>query len=521
MSFILRNWLRATCLVGTGAALVGIAILGSMLVATDMSQNEQTPRIADILTMETGGLRTIQLRDQTAIVVLQSILNSDAEFEGAVSGTAPYQIFVHPTDRKSYSYSPSQIWKIKDQFVWRHDGRMMTLNGSLTDFLEWLKIRRCNQLCRDTNLTARRQGQELRKSRLGEWTKTLIRIGRSKNHWFAEAGLREVTELLSDTPASVSAGIPGEPDLVIRQADSEPNREAIKALLSLVKNSPSPELSREAKLAALHCLQAIGNRSTGNELAALLEEQQADLPGDQLLAAVEGLFGIPPTYERFGICGNSTDEEMARFAREEAARRKAAITDLLAWHRDHVQDSDEQFYDAVVLRWSEMLVHVADTPDQNYSYHHDQTPASKIRNLLSCGSRVISALKRRQKNAAGDWRELAMLEFAIAFLTAECDSDLVKKLLAGSAKQQRIGCSILAVAADSRFDERLVRLLRVPLGDSNVHESVAVRSVAAQALFRSKGIAALPDLRAAMKAGFDSPMLQQILVYLEVPAAQY
>ena len=114
-----------------------------------------------------------------------------------------------------------------------------------------------------------------------------------------------------------------------------------------------------------------------------------------------------------------------------------------------------------------------------------------------------------------------MLEFAIAFLTAECDTALVKELLAGTKKQQRIGCSIIAAAGDTTFDKELLKLLRLLLGDSDVHESVFVRSVAAQVLFRSQGVEALPDLRAAMEAGYDSPMLQQIQVHLEVPVAQF
>jgi len=57
---------------------------------------------------------------------------------------------------------------------------------------------------------------------------------------------------------------------------------------------------------------------------------------------------------------------------------------------------DEQFYDAVVLHWAEMLIHIADTPDQNYSYLDDQTPAPKLANLLGNGSCIIPALKRRK-----------------------------------------------------------------------------------------------------------------------------
>ncbi len=55
-------------------------------------------------------------------------------------------------------------------------------------------------------------------------------------------------------------------------------------------------------------------------MTALLDQHKEGPLGDQLLTAVEELYGIPLTYERFGICGNSTEKELAKFAREEAAQ---------------------------------------------------------------------------------------------------------------------------------------------------------------------------------------------------------
>jgi len=327
MSFISRNWIRLTCLIGCGVVLAGVAVVRSMLL-DPLGNNApvETPRIADILTMEGGGLRTVQIRDQPAIVVLQSILEGGSEFEGAVSGTAPYQVFIHPTDKKTYSYTPSQIWQIGDDFVWQNAGRKTELNGSLTDFLEWLKIRRCNQLRQDANPTIRRRGQELQKAMLSEGRKTLIRIANSRNRWFAEAGIRETTEFLSAEPTSFAFGILGEPFTPTRRKVSDPDHLVHDALLKIPKDSPSLGVGQSA----LHCLHAIGDRSTGDELAMLLNQHKGGQLGDQLLTAVEGLYGIPLTYERFGICGNSTEEELAKFAREAAARQEAAIKDLLA-----------------------------------------------------------------------------------------------------------------------------------------------------------------------------------------------
>ena len=162
----------------------------------------------------------------------------------------------------------------------------------------------------------RQQGQELRKAMLPEGRKTLIRIANSKNHWFAEAGVREITEFLSEEPTAITMGIPGEPFVPPRRKVLDRDHLVHDALLKILKDGPSIDVGHTA----LYCLKAIGDRSTGNELAALLDQHKGGLLGDQLLTAVEELYGIPLTYERFGICGNSTEKELAKFAREEAAR---------------------------------------------------------------------------------------------------------------------------------------------------------------------------------------------------------
>ncbi|GEM_PF-1173856 len=518
----LMSWLCA------GAVLLA-GIAGAWAVFLESSETSpaavaETPRIADVLITQDMGLKTIQIRDQTAIVVLQSLLAGGSDFDGSPPAQRKFQVFIHPTDKSSYSYSPSPVWRVDgDRFAWHGNGQSRLLDGSLTDFLEWLRIRRCNQLLRGPDPKLRERGMQLREAFRKEFVDTLIRIANSKNGWFAQAGIREIAEQLSNEPSPANHFLPGDMQMLTRREVTDPDRLVRDELVKLVKQCPIQKHMEDpfgVGSAALQCLLAIGDRATADDLVPLLVQHKEGRLGNDILTALETLYGIPKTYERFGVCGNSTAAEMAKFAREAAAREAAAIKEFLAWQQQHAEATEEQYYDAVVLHWSEMLVHFANAPDQNYSYQNDQTAAPKLQNLLGLGKPLVPALKRRQQATTG-WQEKSMLEFTVAFLTGEYDSNLVKELLAGNRNQQRIACGIIAASADDSWNSELVKRLRTPLGSTKVEEVVALRSVAAQALFRSAGISALPAFRDAAKTGFESPMLLQILEHLELPVAQF
>lgn len=504
-----------------GLVLAGVALLWIWQSKASKTPTE-TPKIVDVIVSTGNGRRTLQIRDPQAIVILQSLITGGRAADGQPPGYSEFQIFVYPTGKSSYSYLPSPVWRIaNDRFAWRHKGRTTELNGSLTDFIEWMKIRRINQLLRSPDPAERRFGEQLRDSARQEHVESLIRIANSENGWFAQAGIREISDIISIEAVYRNHYVLGEMRWPLRRAVADPDRRICDELLSLVKRCPRSDHGDDpfgVGYAALQCLQQIGDRKTGDSLVKLIAQHQGGRLGDPVLTTIEQSYGIPSTYERHGICGNSSSEEIASFARNEAKRQAAAIDELLAWQQDHVNDSDEDFYDAVVLRWSEMLIHFAKTP--NRTFDSDRTPAPQLAHLLGLGKPVVPALERRKKTATG-WHEIAMLDFCVAFLTGECDRDLVTELLAGDLSQQRVACFIIAASADPTWNDRIAALLRTPIPDGNVNEAVVLRDAAAQALYRTSGVKALTELRAALKEGFDSWMLLQILDRFDISVDQY
>lgn len=522
MGKIRKNRFRLGCLTATCLVLLGIGLwLGQQWISARTTPS--TPKIVDVIVMAGPSRQTIQLRDPTAIVVLQSLIDDGETVSARPPSRAEFEIFVHPTGRPSYKYSPTPVWQLDDgSFAWYHDGRITKLDGSFTDFIAWLKIRRINQLLRNPDPAQRQLGEQLREASGQAHSEALVRIANSTNGWFAQAGIREMADFISLEPANLNLYVPGELQRPGRTAVADPDRRIRDALLDVVKRSPQTKHTDDpfgAGAMALTSLQQVGDRSTADALVTLFDQHQDGRLGGQLLTTIELLYGIPVTLERFGICGNSTAEELAAAQREAVRRQTAAMKDLLAWQKDHAGDSDQEFYDAVVLRWSEMLIHLATTPDPN-SYQSDRTPAPQLTNLLGLGAPVVPALKRRQTLAA-DWHEVAMLEFCVAFLTGQCDAKLVTELLDGEVAQQHLACSIIAAAADGTWDDRVAALLRTPLPGSKVEEVVLLRDVAAQALYRTRGVKALPIFRSALSGGFESQMILQILDRFEVPVTEF
>ncbi|MBC8354988.1 MAG: hypothetical protein H8E66_23670 [Planctomycetes bacterium] len=435
-----------------------------------------------------------------------------------------FEVFFPPSGMFSYSYDPSPIWRVApDRFAWKHAGQTTELNGSLTDFIEWLEIRRINQLLGSSDPKQRELGDRLREVSHDQHVATLLRICDSANGRFAQAGIREVALFVSSQPPEFQYVSPaGEIHRHRRWPTNDPGRQARDGLLRVVTSCPRPEHGTDpngAGRTALQCLQSIGDRESADSLVEGIQHHQLDRFGDELFTTIEQLYGIPAIYERRGLCGNSSASEIERFVAQELKRRAPAIKDLITWQRVHADDTDEEFYDAVVSRWSETLIQIAQTPDRN-AYGGDRTEAPRIAYLLGLGEAVISALQRRRVEVI-DWRESAMLEFSIALLTGECDAALVTELLHGDVPRQRLACSIIAAAADPQWNDRVAELLRSRYPKQDAGETIALRDVAAQALYRSMNVDALPILQAALNDGFDTGITHQILDRFEVPVNPY
>ena len=408
MDFLRRNRIRLGCVISTAIMLAGIAFLWSVLLGPGKWRTA-TPHMVDVIVMMGKSRRKLEIRDPSAIVVLQSLITGGRTIDARPPSRPEFEIFVHPPGKRSYAYSPSPVWRTADGFAWQHDGRVTALDGSLTDFIEWLKIRRINQLLEALDPQQRQLGEQLRDALRQQHVESLIRIANSPNGWFAQSGIREIAEFISVEPARLNLYIPGEMQWPGRRAVADPNRRIRDELLRLVTICPRAEHAKDpfgAGVMALECLQQVGDRKTADALMKLPERHRGGWLEDRLLTTIERLYGIPATYERFFICGNSSAEELAESAKELSRRQAAAMDDLMAWQKEIAGDSDEQFYDAVVLRWSEMLIHIAKTPDRS-GYLNDPTPAPQLTNRWGSACRlflrcsVLSAPGLRAPTALG------------------------------------------------------------------------------------------------------------------------
>ncbi len=523
MAFLRQNRMPLAVLLLCGGVLAVIFLIRNERAGSTVTGNQETTKIVDIIVATRSGNRSLQIRDESAIVLLQTIFDGEETVDSTPPGLWPYQIFFHPPGKSTYTHSPEPVWSLPDGgFAWRHDGKVTRLNGSFTDFVDWLRVRRINQLRRSADPDQRKIGQQLRDDSLQELSAALIRMMHSPNGWFAQAGIRETAAFLNDEARAVDLYVPARRYPIVFRNVTDPERKVCRELLHVVASSPKHEHTDDpfgAASAALQCLQVTGDRQSADALVRLLPGHSGGRLGEEVLATIEVLYGIPKTYERFGICGNSTREEIEEFQKQEARRQKAAIDDLVNWLEDHAQDTDEEFADAVVARWSEVLVHIA-TNAQGYVLDADRTPAPRIASLLNLGEPVVPALRRRQQNVQ-EWPERAMLEFAIAFITGKCDHELVDELLTGHFDQRRMACSIIAVTGQSNWDDQLVKLLRTPLPDSNVEKVSRLRDVAAQALYRSRGARAVPEFKTALDDGFESRLILDLLRHLEVPESPF
>jgi hypothetical protein len=228
---------------------------------------------------------------------------------------------------------------------------------------------------------------------------------------------------------------------------------------------------------------------------------------------VEAIHGLPPTYQRRGICGNSSREEMDRFVAAENARCLAARDQLVQWHREHAHQDEETRYNAVLDAWSPHLR----TPTEGYALRMQIFGPPTERRLLSLGPAILPALERRiaqetNLHRQGEW------ELVRAYLTSDCDERLVEQLLAADIPAQIAACRIIAAAEQPPWRERVVEFLQIPghdpTGLRNPQEVETLHEAAAYALLVCHGPEILPELRRAKE---QNSIAKDAIRYYEQP----
>lgn len=537
-----RKWLMFALafVAGASSVLLVLTVTGRWrgVVGHVSEAGADQPAYIDIITSHGGGRRIVKVRDRHAIGLLKSVLYGGRSVDvavpervdAAVSGQTEISVFVPPVGEASFPYSPSPVWRQADgSFVWAHDGSVTELNGSIGDVLELLKIQRLSELLRSESAADRAIARAEPAAHRDEYAETLLRLVRSSNSVLADAALGLLPAVICDSTVGPPDGRLGTvqipPVRSVRDLDHRVRDELLRGvamqgrLLSAGEWDEKATRIYERGIRTLECLSVTGDRQVADELLDLLQEQRSRHFDEKILTTIEQLYGIPPTYERMGLCGNSTEEELARAADDLRARQDAAIEDLTAWRASIKDGTDDAFYEAVLLRWSEVLIHLAKTPP-GYLFGNDLTPAQQVTNLLALGDQILPALRRRQRRAT-DWGEVGMLEFCISCLTKAADPEQIRKLLDGDVSQKRLACCVIAATGDSTWTEEVVAMLRTPVPDRGVEEVVTLREIAAQALFCSRQADAIPVFRQLVKDGYGSTMASRVLDWRELPSAEY
>jgi hypothetical protein len=467
-----------------------------------------------------------EIRDGETIVALQSMLVAESKRRVAASTPDPpsYSIQFLPPNVFVGHTETIDVWKTTQGLVWLRSDGTYTVHGDLEIFLHALPARRVVQMLTNGNCNEREMGRRIKKARGEDLVAQLLELCKSENVLLQSAALRNVTSLVRETQPSYEYlhwRIERNQGRAVAAAGAgEIRRVALATLEKALSNRNDASNGERLDLIreAFQCLAETGNQATANELARLLAKETETYESDQLMECLEAIYGLPPSYERLGVCGNSTEEELAAFAEQQAVRQRAGRDLLLQWHSQHGdQDRDAQL-DAILVAWRGQLLDLAEARPGFDAY--GPIPDRRFLPLLRVGPELVPAIQKRQQKSES-LVEQASLEFIRAYQTATCDDPLVDRLLSGEIPQQILACNIIAASGRTDWQARLDRLQYTPYpkDDPDVFRRVQLlRAAATAALLMSTGPEALPLIEAAERAGFDNVQAHAARKFYNMPA---
>ena len=421
-----------------------------------------------------------------------------------------------------------EVWDSPTGLVWTDGQADYRLHGDLSDWFAALPAIRAAQLLRSHTLSSCETGLKLRAEDGPVLVDTLLKLLDSENEQIRAYALQHLPSLIRMRRVPMGWGF----DWTIirdqrRSLDAPQATEVARKLTALLQQPTRSPIGNPANrsigdLRSLcECLVETGDQTTANELARLLPGVPNDYPLDELLYSLEMIYGLPPTYQRRGTCGNSSAEEVARFKAGESVRRGVAREKLLAWHAAHSAKPREAQLDAVLEAWRpQFALFTSSKRGSGLSY---ATPAHLFTPLWRVGPELVPAIDRRQQTAT-DLAERGALEFLKAFLTADCDSELVEELLVGDLPQQRLACQIIGVSGRRDWTPRMDTLQRKKLRDvdpGDFYDVEALTESATAALWLTLNTEALPLLRKARQDGFSNHHVESLLSKHDLPASEH
>lgn len=502
-----RRWLRPLLWIGGGLVLGVVATLGTAYATRSWwahSWPGSHVPYADIVEIYKGkgyGEPVLKLADGVTGRVFRSMLVADPSRRVDLRGVND-SAYVIRYGRGPGSYSgPApgiEFRRVGNDYVWLDGNTAYRTYGDLTAFLEAMPAVRCVQLLHSDRV----DGQRLKEARYDSFCDSLFALCTSENPKVQSLAFDSLAKFIAERrPTHVRGAWLTERKW--NRADQAPRAADVRrvALDAVERAMQTVTTVREAmqveQLAgALACLNQTGDASTIDALMQMIELDVESSRTAVLMDCVEFIAGLPPSYDRVLMCGNSSKEEFRKAREVETARRQAGREKLLAWHRAQANQPDEVRYDATLDVWAEYVP----AHRREWSRSNDFPRWSKVDRLLSLGTAVVPALERRRSRSTALVEE-GFLEIARACLTGQSDENLVKRLFAGDVAEQTAACRIAAATGETTWRRQLTASLRhptvLPLHRFDPYEVDSLRDAAAEALLTCYGPGALPELRAA------------------------
>lgn len=463
-------------------------------------------------------LRSLTIRDQESIAAVVSLLDQSERAPLNFPREPCAGIVVPPPDAKSFSRSPYPVWKFGDgKFAWSDGENEWMLGGDLAAVLDSLKARRIAQYLTASGVKERNEGTKLREIYGSELRPQVEKLAGSPNEQLAKFGTRILKDLdLQLDPLHVEADL--------RSTHLKPEK-PIDELLSTLQLSlatlKQDSSDRQALLNVIQSCQHLGTHGPGKAarpLAQLLRGAPESPGTHYLIEAVEGAFGLPPSYQPIGVCGNSSSEELAASAAEGKRRLVAGRQKLLKWIDKNADKTEEDQLLAVLAAWQPTLTRLTG-PEAHTRYSiFYREPARALKPLLRHGPNLVPVVRLAQTKTQ-QLSEQGMLEYVAANVSGECDIELIDQLLDGGMHQQIVACQVISVARQTdreHWQPRLVTFLKAPIYQTEKRRVLneagfVLRDAATTALFECQGVQILPTLEETCRLYFENGVSSQLI----------
>ena len=458
--------------------------------------------------------RQIEVRDRTFLVRTDELLQGYRKSKPAGRPPQGHHFrleFISPGEHHARTI---YVADEGDKEFWLADQDRHLVPGSFRLLVECLAIQRAFELVHHPQEDEREAGRKLLIERGDHFFDIAFESCRRQSQYARRQAIRHVQELVAwQTPKAA------------RRSGGYPNFGRSRELIAGPFPAEHPRIG-EVRQFALHLidedhmardatelLSLVADESVISELTRRLKASTNWSRSGELMIALQACLGLPPEFEKRGVCGNSSAAELRQHANSEERRTQEAAKKLLDWLRQWESESPDRRQSMVLNAWRPHF----DQIYPGYSYHLEDQ-AQRCQNLLRRGKEMLPAIKAIQATNTS-LQHRAGLEFANAYWTGECDRALIEELFRSGRTSQFFACDIIAAAQDPSWKVEVASLIGndVP-GDP---ESGRLEIKASETLVICHGIDAIPLLQASGTIGRGNDVARAALMHFEVPGGGY